>query len=74
MRELQDPECKILMMLQPSKHYDMNVKSFHPKGPADICWISIEEIITKVEPLSSGTTGCVYCFQFDDRTFAKFII
>ena len=45
---------------------DVNVRFLHPKGPSvqfswpnreDTCWVPIHDIITKVEPLSCGSTG-----------------
>ena len=48
------------------ENYNMNIKLLHPNGPAahlfrtsleDICWIPTHDIITKVDPPSSGSTG-----------------
>ena len=54
---------------------DVNIESLHPNGPAaqffrpsheDTCWISIYDIITKVDSTSSGTTGQFYYFDCDE--------
>ena len=53
---------------------DVNIKFFHPYGPAaqffwpsceGTCWIPIHNAITKVDPPSSGSTGRFYCFDCD---------
>ena len=50
----------------PVESCDVNIKFFHPNGPAaqffrpsceDTCWIPIHDIITKVDLPSSGSTG-----------------
>jgi len=54
---------------------DVHVIFLHPKGPAvqffwpsrdDICWIPINDIVTKVEAPVSGSTGRFYRFEHDD--------
>ena len=47
-------------------NFDVNIKFFYPNSPAaqffrpiceDTCWIPIHDIITKVDPPLSGSTG-----------------
>ena len=53
------------------ENYDVKIKFLHPNGPAaqffrlgqeGTCWIPIDDIITNVDPPSSGSTGRFYCF------------
>ena len=57
------------------KYQDLNIKFLHPKGSAvqlfwsswdDICWIPISNVICKVQPPESSSTGRFYKFHSYD--------
>ena len=65
------------------ENQDLNIKFLHPKGPAveffwprrnGICWISISNVIYKVQPPESSTTGRLYKFHWDDISHIKSLV
>ena len=63
-----------------SKNCDVNIKFFHQNGPSaqffrpsleETCWISIHNIIAKVDPPLCGSTGRFYCLDFDEMNCIK---
>ena len=62
------------------ENQDLSIKSLHPKGPAvqffwprrnGISWIPISNVICKVQPPESSTTGRFYEFHSDDISHIK---
>ena len=62
------------------KNCDVNIKFFHQNGPSaqffrpsleEACWISIHNIIAKVDPPLCGSTGRFYCLDFDEMNCIK---
>ena len=62
------------------ENYDVNIKFLQPNGPAaqffrpsleGTCWIPILDIITKVDPPSSGSSGQFYCIDCDEMNCVK---
>ena len=62
------------------ENYDVNIKFLQPNGPAvqflrpsleETCWISIHDIITKLDLPSYGKTGPFYCFDCEEMNCVK---